>query len=198
MSQSAQSHITNREHTFQGEDKAGPLIQWLNSPEDLHFPAIEGAKAKVAQILDNLAEVKAMRDGEIERRDALVTQINDSLRACAMISKVWLVADQDEPVLEIVPHPEAQHEHSWMLIHVTDLWRAGLIGNLRRCKMCRKWLYARFEHKAFCSKSCQMAEKNTEQYKQKRRVRLQKNYAFKKKQAQQKKLNVLKQAWPNG
>jgi hypothetical protein len=196
VSQSAQSHITNQERTFHGEDKAGSLVQWLNSPEDLNFPAIEGAKAKVAQILDNLAEVKAMGDGETKRRDTLVAQINDSLRACAMISKVWLVPGQDGPVLELVPHPEAQYEDSWMVIHITDLWRAGLIGNLRRCKQCGKWLYARFEHKAFCSKGCQLAEKNTEKYKARRRVKLRENYAFKKQQKERNKLNALMRAWP--
>lgn len=166
---------------YYGEDKATPLVLWLNSPADPeaeNHEQIEESKARIAQILDSLAELGTVGGAEVEKCTALVAQINEVLHGCAIVPYVWLVPGKElSCALDLMPAAGSTDYAGLALIHLIDLWRAGLISNLRRCKSCGKFLYKRFSHQEFCSgdKRCREAEKSSPEYKAKRNERVKQN-----------------------
>jgi hypothetical protein len=189
------SRSTPRKRQYYGEDKAVPLVEWLNSPgepEAVNHEAVEESKARIVQIFDWLVELGAAGGDEAEKCSVLVAQINEVLRECAIVPYVWLLPGKKlSCALDLMPAPGSRHyaeltpreigktfipfgghAHLVMLI---DLWRAGLISNLRRCKNCRKFLFQRFSHKAFCSETCREADKTSPTYKAKRNKRVSEN-----------------------
>ena len=68
------------------------------------------------------------------------------------------------------------------LIHLAE---EGSMDRMRRCKRCRKWLYAKFRHQQFCSAKCQESHyKNSDAWRAHRRESMRNNRATKKKQEQ--------------
>jgi hypothetical protein len=217
VSQITESHSrATPQREFQGEEKAQPLIEWLNrelTADTANYAENQAMKAHIAQILDTLAELLAGDPADVGKGHALKAQINQALREAAMVPQVWFPhGTRGGLALDFMPAPGSRYAEPatemgktyeligafHQILRLVDIWRAGLIGNMRRCKQCGKWLYARFKHKQFCSEACQLADKRTEPYKVNRRNRLRDNYAFKKRQKQNQELEALKQAWPNG
>jgi hypothetical protein len=179
---------STQKREFYGEDKAAPLVEWLNSagePDASNQDAVETSKAQITQILDWLRELGTARTDEVERCVELTVRINELLAACPIIPYVWLVPGREmAAALDLAPAPSTAHDaelrmreagrpflpfgghHHLML--VIDLWRGELIHKLRRCKQCRKWLYSRFGHQEFCSVECREAEKFSPEYKKRR------------------------------
>jgi hypothetical protein len=167
---------------YYGEDKATPLVLWLNSPADPgaeNYEQIGESKARIAQILDSLAELGTVGGTEVEKCTALVAQINKVLNEFAIVPYVWLVPGKElSCALDLMPAAGSTDYAGLALIHFVDLWRAGLISNLRRCKNCGKFLFQRFSHQEFCpGGQCREAEKSSPAYKDKRNKRVSESRA---------------------
>jgi hypothetical protein len=176
---------TRVKRQYYGEDKAFPLVAWLNSsgePEASNDDAVQASKTQITQILDWLDELGTARTDEMERCAGLTARINKLFAACPIIPYVWLVSGREmAAALDLAPAPGSAHEKElqlreagrsylpfgghYHLMLLVDLWRAGLIQKITRCKQCRKWLFTRFEHKKFCSVECRDADKSTPGYK---------------------------------
>lgn len=59
---------------------------------------------------------------------------------------------------------------------IIRLGEQGLLGRVRRCARCQRWLYAKFNHQRFCQKLCQLLDYQTsEEWKRRRRERYREN-----------------------
>lgn len=61
---------------------------------------------------------------------------------------------------------------------ILKVTQAGDLTRLRRCILCKKWLYARFRHQVFCSTKCQQESYTlTPEWKERRRRYMRERYA---------------------
>ena len=166
----------------------------------VNYQAVEDSKARIAGILDWLAELVASGGDEVEKCAALAARINELLAECALIPQVQLFPGKELSVsLEFYPAHGTRHRaeltaprevgrlylpfggHHY-LMRVINIWRAGNIAKLRRCKGCGKFLYKRFSNQEACSDRCrEAAYKRSQEYKDKRNKRLRENYQLQKK-----------------
>jgi len=197
-----QSRWTETIRQYHGEDEAIPLVAWLNSPGDpdaTNYQANEDSRARIARILDWLAEMGAAGAAEGERCNTLAAHINEMLAECALLPQVEIVSGKELAcALEFHPAPSTRH-HAELTAHreigkpflyfgghhalmwLINIWRSGNIAKLRRCKGCGKFLYKRFSNQESCSDRCrEAAYKRSQEYKDKRNKRLREQYQLQK------------------
>lgn len=192
---------TENARQYHGEDEAAPLVDWLNYPLDptaANYQVNKESQAHIAQILDWLAEMAAADETDVEKCFSLRDRINEALRECAMVPKVDLVRAPGglSATLDLQPAPGSRYADAPMeygktyellgghhqILRLVNIWRAGNIGKLRRCKGCGKFLYKRFSNQATCGGSSRCREaayKRSPEWKAERNARLRKQYAQK-------------------
>ena len=71
----------------------------------------------------------------------------------------------------------------WQAIQaIMELGEHGLLGNLKECAQCHRWMFARFSHQRFCSEGCRQAHfRSSEEFKAGRRAYMRRLYHLKKK-----------------
>jgi hypothetical protein len=146
-----ESHVSERAQIrqFHGEDRGSFLVDWLNGETRPRAP--EQASRRIADLLDSLKKITPYW----EHGNPQGVNLADLVKKYTEKLKFY----KGHPVLGFDSHgrPElhwfaakAGIEEGQALGAIFSLGREGLLGNLRRCDECRRWIFARFSHQRFC------------------------------------------------
>jgi hypothetical protein len=174
-------------HTFAGQEEGKGLAQWLNRKEAPRIGADKGelqaedrTRKRIAQLIHDLntSAETFIREGRPDTK--LDERIERQLAGFTL--KVTTADVRDEGKCKTFAEPRwmfGWYSHSGarvaeMIFCIVRLGERGLLGRVRKCIRCEKWLYAKFNHQRFCGKKCQLAHYQTsEEWKRRRRERYQ-------------------------
>jgi len=171
---------------FAGQQEGTDLVQWLNEqvPRRLGLDRNEvreelrreaRTRRRIAQLIRDLnasAEI-FVRTGKPDT--VLVHRIDRELARYSLKVKQVHVQDEDkyktfaEPRWIFGWYSSAGERAVQMIFGIVRLGERGLLGRVRTCKRCARWLYAKFNHQRFCGKRCQLLHYQTSEERKRRR-----------------------------
>jgi hypothetical protein len=170
------NNMSQREYA--GEEKAKPLITWLNS----HRKRTDNGYKRIANLIRNMAELQSVTEGSFlwAAADVAVLVKRKGTQACLREVRQELRKYKVWPELKWLSGPRLDFAWKYgdplgpFVLDVVMLGQRGLLDRLRRCLDCESWFWARIRHKQFCSVKCQQAHyKSSPKWKEHRRKYMQ-------------------------
>jgi hypothetical protein len=145
--------------------QAWALADWLNQGNT----ETADRQEEVAELVRLLHDMDSLwRKGEAapddsnegrerRRRWARAREILEELENARVNLFKWGIAPLKTPRRRHVLHMTWNRNVGYALLQLSDVSKAGLVGNLRECKLprCRKWFLATKGRQQFCSPDCQ-------------------------------------------
>lgn len=178
-------------HKFAGQQEGAELAQWLNNKELPRIGATDkelrnelGAEGRTRKRISQLIQDLTKSAETFIREGGPDTALNERIdrQLSRYTLKVKTVHVQDEGKYKTFAEPkwlfgwysDSGARVAEMIFLIVRLGERGLLGRVRKCSRCEKWLYAKFNHQRFCGKKCQLAHyQNSEEWKKRRRERYQ-------------------------
>jgi hypothetical protein len=169
-----------------GEQAGKLLAKWLNEP-DLNPRRVEELLTNAQLVYRWIAKYPTQHRLNVARRQKklppefwnALQKLNKTLVTLAYAAQIdlnWL--DDGNPLSLMLISTDKQiaiptREATWLL----QLMEQRTILNIRRCKHCRSWLFARVAQQIFCNKACRVKHLTaSEKFKKKRRKYMRRYY----------------------
>jgi hypothetical protein len=174
------SHVSESTHTFTGERRLKPVVDWLNGTEDL------AAKARVERLIAQMVELEKV--GFKTGGNKQLAEINKRLASYRMVPNM-LFAPSGEWTCDWIPDPELmaatarhhvveKHTEFHSIVAVVELCKENLLEKLVTCS-CGLVFHRKFSHQTHCSEKCRLKQyKASDKWKEYRRGKAREYYAL--------------------
>jgi hypothetical protein len=151
-----QSRVSENTRQFQGEDHGTRLVFWLNK-ETRPEPSSKALKriSLLLSLFTDLARYFPLRsrmkddDPSWGKIFAAEKQLDRKLKFYRGVPILWY--DKEGPKLNWgATNPKLGSHEMQAFDALLKLAREGLIGSVRQCEQCQRWIFARFRHQRFC------------------------------------------------
>jgi hypothetical protein len=171
----------SRVHTFQGQDLAEPVLEYLRRDDR---PVDDRVEQLVQLELARYREVLPGVTGE-DRTPRIVRLVNDTMRLwdfglihqATREERDWKVTWQHRPSKKAT-HPEMLAFNDALLLK-----RQGLLHRIRQCARpgCKEWFFAKFDHQNFHIDKCRVAVLSADEQRKEDRKQYMRDLRAKKK-----------------
>jgi hypothetical protein len=171
----------SRVHAFQGEDLAGPVLDWLSRGGR---PADDKTERLVRLEYERSQEPLPGVTGE-DRAPRIVQLVNDTMRlwdfglshTATQVGHDWSVDWRSKPSREASPL-EMLAFHNALLLK-----QQGLLDRIRRCARpgCSEWFFGKFDHQTFHTDKCRVAVLSGDEQRKEARKKYMRDLRAKKK-----------------
>jgi hypothetical protein len=178
---------------FSGEKESQPLVALLNAKDGAFGRRTAASRRRVGELFETVfamlsmtketpSHLLSLRDDR--KYESLIRSLNRKLKR---------YRESRFPFFGSA-HSLAHGKESWWFDYerrtpgvpeieraaidaFVDLGEEGLIGRIRRCQHCQRWIFARFPHQSCCSAYCrERVFRSSEQWKAKRREKAKEYY----------------------
>lgn len=169
MANTDRQHPEHQKRTFHGESTSSVIVEFLNEQED------SPNKKRIRVLLELLRQLANHSDSyfpqfftakdrefkklvEVFNRSVVRYKMHPALSAAR--GPAAALGGPEATDWRFAETPEAKtykaHEECHAARSLIRLAELRLLDSLAQCKLCSRWLFARFSHKHFCSKECRI------------------------------------------